>query len=85
MVYPNPFVKGADVEAITFANLKQGDKVQILTSRGQLVRTLYKNDSNGDLDWDTTNERGDIVASGVYIYRISGQDREIVNKLAIVR
>ncbi|MBN1465404.1 S8 family serine peptidase [candidate division KSB1 bacterium] len=84
LVYPNPFV--ADLaEAITFANLKQGDKVQILTSRGQLVKTLYKNDGDGDLEWDLTNERGDAVASGIYLYRLSSEAAVILHKLAIVR
>ncbi|MBN1560721.1 S8 family serine peptidase [candidate division KSB1 bacterium] len=83
-VYPNPLVMD-DAEAITFANLQQGDQVQILTSRGQLVKTLRKNDGDGDLEWDLTNERGDVVASGIYLYRISGDDTLVLDKLAIVR
>lgn len=84
-VYPNPFVLNQGADVITFANLQQGNKVQILTSRGQMVKTLYKNESNGDLEWDLTNERGDNVASGIYIYRISGADVNIMDKLAIIK
>ncbi|MBN1480438.1 T9SS C-terminal target domain-containing protein [candidate division KSB1 bacterium] len=84
-VYPNPFVSSSGAKVITFANLQQGAHVHILTSRGQMVRTLVKYDSNGDLDWDLKNERGDYVASGIYIYRISSADFTHMNKLAIVR
>ena len=84
-VYPNPFVKNKGAETITFANVKSGAKIQILTSHGQLVRTLRNNDGEDDLKWDLTNENGEIVASGIYIYRVSGSGVDIIDKLAIVK
>ena len=50
-----------------------------------MVKTLVKNDGNGNLDWDLSNDRGDIVASGIYIYRVSGKGVEIMDKLAIIK
>lgn len=84
-VYPNPFVFHSGPQVITFADLQEGARVYIMSSRGQMVRTLIKTDSNGDLDWDLKNERGDVVASGIYLYRIQSADFEMMNKLAIVR
>ncbi len=84
-VYPNPFVSGAGAMAITFANLLQNTKVQILSEHGKVIKTMNKIDSNGDLDWDLTNDSGDTVGSGVYLYRISGTEHERFGKIAVVR
>lgn len=84
-VYPNPFVADGSANAITFANLRQQTRVQILSEHGKVVKTLLKNGSNGDLDWDLTNDSGDAVASGIYLYRIIENEKERMGKLAIVR
>lgn len=82
--YPNPFKVNDWVRQITFANLRQNDRVNIMTSQGQRVKTLVNTGVDGDLGWDLTNDRGDHVASGIYIFRVSGS-REQMGKLAIVR
>jgi len=84
-VYPNPFLQNSDVNNITFANVKENDVVHILSARGRRVRTLQKYDGDGDLLWDVRNSSGDLVASGVYIYRLVGRGSDRIGKLAVVR
>ena len=84
-VFPNPFTAHSGVGDVIFANLKDNDKVTIVSSRGRSVRTLQKRGGDGDLHWDLRNESGDVVASGVYIYRVVGKRGEKLGKLAVVR
>ena len=84
-VYPNPVVLQGENRAVTFANVRENDFVQILSARGRRVRTLQKQSGDGDLLWDVRNSSGEFVASGVYIYRLVSQSGERMGKLAVVR
>ncbi len=73
--YPNPFNPST---VIKFA-LPQAGRVQlhIYNSAGQLVRTLANNElAQGwhELTWDGRDQNGQVVATGVYLYRIAAQD-----------
>jgi PKD repeat protein len=69
--YPNPFNPTTTIQY----NLPEAAQVrlEIYNMTGQRVRTLVSGGmdaGNHSVQWDGTNEYGEKVASGVYIYRI---------------
>ena len=91
--YPNPFNSNTH---FTFKLTKVPDKIRIkiYTVAGRLVREInvYRDQLNFDFNrifWDGRDEDGDLLANGVYIYKIISEDAgdkvTITNKLAIVR
>ncbi len=82
--YPVPFRPSAGHTVITFTGLTRSAEVRIYTLSGELVRKLEKNDSGQTLDWDARNSRGERLASGVYIFTISGGGEKADGKLMII-
>jgi hypothetical protein len=77
--YPNPFTSStAFVFTITGSEIPQNMKIQILTVTGKIVREITK-DELGPLrigrniteyKWDGTDQFGQKLANGVYLYRV---------------
>lgn len=77
--YPNPFsTSTAFVFTITGSEIPQNMKIQILTVTGKIVREITK-DELGPLHigrniteykWDGTDQFGQKLANGVYLYRV---------------
>lgn len=81
--YPNPFTTSTRfVYTMTGAEPPANYKVQIMTIAGQIVKELTQDvlgplkvgTHQTDYAWDGTDEYGDRLANGVYLYRISVQD-----------
>ena len=83
--YPNPCLAGLGDRKVTFANLTREAEIRILTSYGLPVRTLFEDNGDGGVDWDLRNESGQIVASGIYIYRVTCKNQSVTGKLAVIR
>jgi hypothetical protein len=69
--YPNPF---RDRTVFSYQLSDAADvEVRIYTSTGRMVRRLEGRGNRGMnvLPWDGRDERGDAVANGVYLYRLS--------------
>jgi len=71
--YPNPF---ADATAFTFRHNQNGTldvEVKVYTIAGRLVQSLQQT-STGDrmvrLPWDGRDRDGDVLANGVYLYKL---------------
>jgi hypothetical protein len=91
IVYPSPY-KPANTsgygdsplgKGIIFEKLTQNAKIRIYNIAGELVKDVKESDvgSSGAYIWDTKNESGEYVASGVYIYYItSSLDTSIKTK-----
>ncbi len=73
-VYPNPVKPGAGgdygADKITFDELTANVTIDIYNIAGELVRTIDKDSAKPDVEWDLTNDAGQKLASGVYIYRL---------------
>ena len=85
-VYPNPWRKDkhSGHPSITFANLPTGSTVKLFTVSGRKVKAL--NESGGAATWDLTNDSGDKVASGIYVYLIiDGQGNKVEGKVAVIK
>jgi len=84
--YPNPF---NPVTRIRYYIAEPGPVLLcIYNIYGQHIITLvdeFQLPGYYDLTWDGCDSAGHPVASGVYIYRLSSQSKEISKKLALVR
>ena len=83
-VRPNPWKSTSGSDHITFDQMTTNTTVKIFSASSRLVRTLSA--PTGDVAWDLTNDSGDKVASGIYLYLITDTDgNKTKGKLAIIR
>jgi hypothetical protein len=84
-VYPNPWRKDKHSgHPVTFDQMTSGSDVKIFSVSGHKVKEL--NGSSGSVTWDLTDDSGDQVASGIYIYLIKdSQGNKSEGKLAVIR
>ncbi len=77
--YPNPFSTSTRfVFTLTGAEIPSGIKIQIMTVTGKVVREITQDELGPvhignnitDYAWDGTDEFGDQLANGVYLYRV---------------
>ncbi|HEY0040952.1 MAG TPA: FlgD immunoglobulin-like domain containing protein, partial [Flavisolibacter sp.] len=77
--YPNPFTTStAFVFTLTGAQVPQNLKIQILTVTGKIVREITKEELGPlhigrnitEFKWDGTDQYGQKLANGVYLYRV---------------
>ena len=77
--YPNPFTTStAFVFTITGSEVPQNIRIQILTITGKVVREITKDELGPlhigrnitDFKWDGTDQYGQKLANGVYLYRV---------------
>ncbi|MES2730683.1 MAG: C25 family cysteine peptidase [Bacteroidota bacterium] len=87
--YPNPFsTKTRFVFTLTGADIPDQIKIQVMTVAGRVVREITQNELGpirignniSEYAWDGTDEFGDKLANGVYLYRVivrsNGQEIE---------
>ncbi|RMH55497.1 MAG: hypothetical protein D6679_11640 [Candidatus Hydrogenedentota bacterium] len=99
MVAPNPFRPNDGVDAtgrnftgapgtgIYFLNLPLKVRIRVFTVAGRKVFDFQTNNSTGQVQWDVTNEVGQPIASGVYIYVVEdlGTGNKKTGKLVVIR
>ena len=77
--YPNPFTTStAFVFTLTGSEVPQNIKIQILTITGKIVREITKEELGNlkigrnitDFKWDGTDQFGQKLGNGVYLYRV---------------
>lgn len=90
-IYPNPVRIGEGKNILTFANLTKRVKINILSLTGKPIKEIIANTDNGGIEYNLTDENGDKIPSGVYIYRVVSLDdtqnetQEIFGKFAVIR
>jgi hypothetical protein len=97
-VYPNPFDLGnADLINLEFKSATRINvEVRILSSNGVLLKTVKANETptaftqGGAEDlwvcaWDGTDDAGEQVASGIYVFHLRQDDFAAMEKFAIIR
>jgi len=94
--YPNPFTTNTD---FYFEHNKPGQalsvRIEVFTVAGKLVKTFdgeYVSDGFriGPINWNGRDEFGDILAKGVYLYRVSvktvlGESVEKYERLVLLK
>jgi hypothetical protein len=86
--YPNPFSTNTRFVFTLTGEIPDQIRVQIMTITGKVVKTLFKEDLGNlrigqnltEYAWNGTDEFGDTLANGVYLYKVdiksSGKDYE---------
>ena len=83
LTYPNPFTtRTRFVYTLTGSTAPEVFRIQIMTVSGRVVRDIdllaYETINPGthqtDFSWDGTDEYGDLLANGVYLYRVITSD-----------
>jgi Peptidase family C25/FlgD Ig-like domain len=81
-VYPNPFSTSAQfVYTLTGEEVPANMKIQILTMTGKVVKEITNADlgtvrigtQRSEYKWDGTDEYGDKLANGVYLYKVTAK------------
>ena len=69
---------------MTFAGLTVGTTIKIFTVSGHLAKELH---TDGPMiAWDLTNDSGDKVSSGGYLYLITdGQGDKVRGKIGVIK
>lgn len=71
---------------VHFINLPPSAKIRIYTAAGDLVATIDHNDTVRDFArWDLKNDRGQDVASGIYMYRVEADRFEFQHRFVVIR
>ncbi len=90
-VYPSPARLHGGVNKITFANLPTRVKITIFSLTGRKIKQLEGETSGGGLDYDLKDESGELLQSGIYIYRIvqldgnNNETGETLGKFAVIK
>ncbi len=83
---PNPF---NPTTSINFTVPSTGDaKLVVYNTAGQLVRTLVDGNIEAgahEVTWNGKDDMGRNVASGVYMYRLTTGERQLVRRMVLVR
>jgi hypothetical protein len=91
-VFPNPWRSDRHTgKNVTFDHMPFGSTVKVFTVSGHLVKTLTTNVDTAL--WNLTNDSGDKVASGIYLYLIqvgggsgySSSDQKTTGKLLVIK
>ena len=90
-VYPNPVKIGNGTTKITFANLPNHVKINIWTIDGKNIGEIEETDGNGGADFNLRGLSGELLSSGIYIYRAviiddsNNEGEEKIGKFAVIR
>lgn len=84
--YPNPF----NPSTLIGYTLKEAApvKIEIFNSRGQLIRAWERDHSTAgyyNIVWDGRDSRGDLAASGMYLYRMNVGKQSFLKKMALAQ
>ena len=83
--FPDPYIYGEGDQEIVFIDLPAVCTIEIKTVSGDLIKTIIENDGDGEAIWDVTNEDGEKVGSGVYLYVIKSAEGERSGKIIITK
>ena len=83
LIYPQP-VK-PDQRELMFVNVPENAEISIFTINGRIVWRSKERPQFGGVRWDLSDQQGNRVPSGIYIYRIIHQNKHKTGKLVLVR
>ncbi len=87
--YPNPFNPETTIR-FGVPESAAGKRISLVVYDvlGRQVKKLYdRKPASGymEVQWDGTNEKGEMVASGIYFYKLRSPERQLVKKMLLVR
>ncbi len=85
---PQNFKDQTKYKGLLFLNQPSEVRIEIVNILGQRITILvngYKESGNYQVRWDGTDDKGNIVANGIYFYRLITQKRTIVKKMLLLK
>ncbi len=87
--YPNPFNPSTRI-SFESTNLHEESRIEIYNSRGQKIKSLQilnsSSQNHDQITWNGTNENNKQVPSGVYLYKLVSNGKELaVNKMLLLK
>ncbi|MBI3297443.1 MAG: T9SS type A sorting domain-containing protein [Elusimicrobia bacterium] len=85
--FPVPFIPSQGHTQIVFSALTTRVTIYIYTLSGELVKTIVKDTATTDrVSWDVSNDNGEAVASGVYVFYMKTSDGQTSSgKLMVIK
>lgn len=86
--FPVPFIPSKGHTQITFTRLTAKVTIRIYTISGELVKSIVKDSGASDeVSWaPVVNDRGQSLASGVYLYHVHSADgKTYIGKLMVIK
>ncbi len=89
--YPNPFIANYNRASVKIAyHLAKSTKVNlsIFNIKGQLVKTIVnqkQNPGNYNILWDTKDNGGNPISSGIYFYKLQTKNHVFVKKMTVLK
>lgn len=84
--YPNPFNPETTIE---FSIKDQGRvSVEIFNVKGQKIKQLTDDiytAGTHTINWNGTDHNGNVVASGIYFYKVNSKDATVMNKAVLLK
>ena len=96
-VVPNPYRTGGSRlttesyhnfpdDQVRFVNMPTNSMLKVYTVAGDLVWEYHHTGALGNVEWDTANRSGELIASGVYIYRVeSAAGDSMYGRFVVIR
>jgi hypothetical protein len=91
--YPNP-TSGETYFTFKLTQIPENISIKIFTIAGRLIKEIDLTSTELKFDfnkiyWDGRDEDGDVIANGVYIYKVimqaDGKSQDVTQKLAVVK
>jgi len=83
-VFPNPTATKAVFKVVSEEKSNIGN-LTIYNIKGQKIKTLQFNEKTNAVGWDLTDNSGQRVPSGNYLYKYSTDDKEISKLLTVIK
>jgi hypothetical protein len=86
-IYPNPVqfgTFGGVIKKLKFQNIPLGATIEIYTVSGEKIKEI-NGVASTQIIWNGEKDNGDLVTSGLYIYKIQTAGGEKFGKIAVIR
>jgi hypothetical protein len=84
--YSSPNYHNYPDNKMRFVNVPARCELRIYTPAGDLVWRTKNSSGTGNIEWDTRNEAGEEVSSGVYLYRLEADNgKAVYGRIVIIR
>jgi len=87
IAYPNPIQFGefgGETKTLKFINVPLGSVIEIYTLSGEKIKEMNKANKT-EIQWDGKKDNGDLVTSGLYLYRVRVPGKDIYGKIAVLQ
>ena len=85
IVFPNPFSLSSGKPLNFWGSGVPNCEIKIYTLSGSLVKTIKETEGKDRTTWDGTNESGERIVRGIYLYTTSNPREKNVGRFTVIR